>query len=39
MKLVQNCNKIIKKTDFRDQVFEDTYVEKEVVIRKKIMKE
>ena len=33
------AGEIIKKTDFRDQIYEDTYIEKEVTIRKKIMKE
>ena len=33
------CQKLLKKSDFRDLVYEDTYIEKEVAIRKKIMKE
>lgn len=33
------CGRILKKNEFRDQVFEDTYVEKEIAIRKKFIKE
>lgn len=33
------CKRILKKIEFRDQVFEDTYIEKEVQIRKKYLKE
>lgn len=33
------CQKILKKNDFRELVFEDTYIEKEVQIRKKYIKE
>lgn len=33
------CSKLLKKAEFRDLIYEDTYIEKEVTIRKKIMKE
>lgn len=33
------CNKSLKKADYREQVFEDSYVEKEIAIRKKILKD
>ena len=33
------CDKLLRRTDFRYQVFEDAYVEKEVDIRKKIFKD
>lgn len=33
------CARTLKKADFREQVFEDSYIEKEILIRKKMMKE
>jgi predicted amidophosphoribosyltransferase len=34
-----NCGQQLKKSDFREQVFDDTYIEKEIVVRKKLLKE
>ena len=33
------CGRLLKKSEFRLQEFEDNYIEKEVSIRKKVMKE
>ena len=34
--LCPKCGRLLKKIDFRDQIFEDTYIEKEISISKKI---
>jgi CDK-activating kinase assembly factor MAT1 len=33
------CGKVLKKNEFRDKVFDDAFIEKEVAIRKKHLKE
>ena len=33
------CGRLLKKSEFRLQEFEDNYIEKEVSIRKKVKKE
>ncbi|CAF0750264.1 unnamed protein product [Brachionus calyciflorus] len=37
--LCPKCNRTLKKNEFRDKIFEDTYIEKEVAIRRKYYKD